>query len=491
MNLSLKTYEPQFRRCALLVAFFSVPAWLSFNKNSVIDPDVWWHLRTGQWIVQQHWVPYNDWFSSWGIGKPWFAYSWLFEVLIYGLVRHFGLIGLQIYVYTLMLAISGAFYALVRKFEYRLAHSIVFAAAGVFALAHMRTPRPWLFTILFFIIELNILVSVRRSRKYGHLFLLVPLFVLWANLHIQFVYGLFVLGLAALDGPIDRLLHRQTTVDAVDRALPFDKMVLVIAACVLGTVVNPYHVRIYAIVLDTLRLGGLYQLISELAAMDFRSLPDWIVLSLAMAAVFALGRRRDLSSFWFLLMSVALFLSLRSQRDVWFVTTVAIAIISITRPIISTSVIDRISRAQIAVVVIASAAILGLAILTYRVSNSTLAESVAREYPVAAANFIDTHELPGPLYNQFDWGGYLIWRLPGLPVSIDGRSNLHDANRVRKSADVWNGKPDWDTDPELSAARIIVAERNLPLTQLLRLDGRFQNIYEDDISVVFVRSQPK
>src|SRR5262245_30543997 len=190
------------------------------------------------------------------MGKPLLAYSWLFEVLIYELFNRFGLIGLLIYVYTLMLAIAGAFYALARKFESRLAHSIILAAAGVFALIHLRTPRPWLFTILFFAIELNILMSVRRSRKYSRLFFLVPLFWLVANVHIQFVYGLFVLGLAVLDEPIDRLVNRPTVGDAEDGPLPFDQMLLVITACVLATLVNPYHFRIYAVVLDTIRQGS-------------------------------------------------------------------------------------------------------------------------------------------------------------------------------------------------------------------------------------------
>jgi hypothetical protein len=485
VKFSFASYEPQFRRCALLVAFFSVPAWMAFTKDSVLDSDVWWHLRTGQWIVQHHWVPYHDWFSTYGMGKPWFAYSWLFEILIYTLFSRFGLIGLAIYVYALMLAIAGAFYSLVRKCEPRLAHSITVAAAAVFALAHMRTPRPWLFTILFFAIELNILVSVRRSRNYRRLFYLAPLFALWTNLHIQFVYGLFVLGLAALDDPVNRLLHRKTPAEA-DRPLPIDKVLIVIVACFIATLINPYHFRIYAVVLDTARQSGLYRLISELSAMDFRSLSDWLVVLLTMGAVFALSRRRDLSSFWFLLLSAAVFLSFRSRRDVWFVTIVALTIIALTRPVMETRADNRISKGQVAAIIVASVAMLVLAIFTNRVSNSTLEKSVSGEYPVAAASFIEQRRLPGPLYNHFDWGGYLIWRLPGLPVSIDGRSNLHDATRITHSAEVWNGQHAWASDPELAVAGVVIAEKDLALTQLLRLDPRFEIVYENEISVVFI-----
>jgi hypothetical protein len=210
-----------------------------------------------------------------------------------------------------------------------------------------------------------------------------------------------------------------------------------------------------------------------------------------MGAVFALGRRRDVSSFWSLLLSVAVFLSFRSKRDVWFVITVAITIISITRPVIQARADNFLSMAQVFVVMVASIIMLGLIIVTFGISNSRLEKSVAVEYPVGAANFIDEHQLMGPMYNHFDWGGYLIWRLPSLPVSIDGRSNLHDATRIARSAEVWSGKHNWASDPELEAARIVIAQKDLALTQLLRVDGRVALVYEDDVALVFVRNQPK
>ena len=74
--------------------------------------------------------------------------------------------------------------------------------------------------------------------------------------------------------------------------------------------------------------------------------------------------------------------------------------------------------------------------------------AIAKTYPVDAANFVDEKGYQGPLYNHYDWGGYLIWRLPRLPVSIDGRTNVHDVARVTHSLAVWNGKHDWASDPE-------------------------------------------
>jgi hypothetical protein len=487
VKLSLTNYEPQFRRCLFLIILYSIPAWLTLRLTGVIDADVWWHLRTGQWIVQHHWVPYKDWFSNSGMGKPWVAYSWLFEVLIYGLFGRLGLVGMLVYVYALMLAITAALHSLVRKFESRLAYSVALTALALLALAPFYSPRPWLFTILFFIIELNILVSVRRSRSYRALLLLPPLFVLWANLHIQFVYGLFVLVVAALEDPINRLLRPRTGVGKEeDKSLPVRTMVLVTAACLIALLMNPYHFRIYAIVWDTLRLRGLYDLISELQAMQFRTISDWLVLLLTLASGFALGRRRAINPFWGLLLLTGAFLSFRSGRDSWFVVIIAVTIISSARGAAPIARSPTLSKAQVLIVVAAVGILLLIAVRTVNFSEDNLQSTVARTYPAGAARIVKERGYPGPLYNQFDWGGYLIWNLPDLPVSIDGRSNLHNPNRIKQSLMVWDGQPDWAFDPELAAAHIVIAQKNLPLTQLLRLDPRFEQVYEDQVAVVFV-----
>ena len=81
-----------------------------------------------------------------------------------------------------------------------------------------------------------------------------------------------------------------------------------------------------------------------------------------------------------------------------------------------------------------------------------------------------------------------MWRLRTLPVAIDGRSHLHDAQRVRHFDEIWEAKPNWREASELQYARLVIAEKYAPLTQLLRLDQHFKLVYEDDVAVVFIAS---
>ena len=105
-----------------------------------------------------------------------------------------------------------------------------------------------------------------------------------------------------------------------------------------------------------------------------------------------------------------------------------------------------------------------------------------------AAAFVEKQGYPGPLYNHFNWGGYLIWRLPQLPVSMDGRTNLHGHKRIARSLKTWGGASDWNSDTELTSSRLVIAGMNNALTSILRMDPRFRLVYEDTVAAVFVSS---
>ena len=113
---------------------------------------------------------------------------------------------------------------------------------------------------------------------------------------------------------------------------------------------------------------------------------------------------------------------------------------------------------------------------------------MARQFPVAAARHIAAEGYRGPLFNDFNWGGYLAWALPNLPVALDGRTNLHGDERIERYGRVWAGVPGWHDDPDLAAAGVVVAEAQQPLVSLLRLDRRFREVYGDEVAVVFIRA---
>src|SRR3990172_9211435 len=173
----LADMEPNFRRLLLVTLLYLLPAFQALL--AVEDPDLWWHLRTGQWIIEHGQVPFQDPFSVYGAGKPWIAYSWLFEILIYRVFRAFGLVGIVWFTVVMSLLIALAIHQLIRRAAFPFLLEVILVAICLASLKPSLSPRPWLFSILFLALELWILFGIRGGWKPWVLFLLPPLFLFW------------------------------------------------------------------------------------------------------------------------------------------------------------------------------------------------------------------------------------------------------------------------------------------------------------------------
>src|SRR5439155_18232066 len=181
-----------------------------------------------------------------------------------------------------------------------------------------------------------------------------------------------------LEDPLNRLVRRTAANDEHENPLPVRTMVLITAACLVATLVNPYYFRIYLVVLDYLRQPGLYNLIREYGAMDFRTAPNWFVLFLALAATFALGRRARVGPLWILLLLTSVLFSFRSGRDVWFVVIIAIAVISSHRSAAVGGSRYVFSKVETLVVIVVVAILVLLAAQVAHISESNLQIVIAK-----------------------------------------------------------------------------------------------------------------
>jgi hypothetical protein len=467
-------------------ALYALPAAIALLP--VLDYDLWWHLRTGQWIVASGTVPASDPFSQYGLesGKPWFAYSWLFEVLVFALYRALGYEGIFLGRAVMAVAIMLALHRLVARREPRFLVAAVLTALAMLALLPLLTDRPWLFTVLFATLTLDTILDLRAGRPARRVWLLPLLFALWANLHIQFVHGLFPLGLACAAPLADRLVSREPTGDGADRAFSarWYTLVGVTAACAAATLLTPYHVHVYGVVLEYATHRVPLQEVAEFQALRFRDPWDWCVLALGAVAAFALGRRRRFSAFDVLLLASAAWFTFRGRRDIWFLILVALAVTT-TAPAPSAVLAFWPTRRQgfaVAGIVLPLLVCYG----AWAASGDHVASTMQHQYPVEAASFVREQGYRGPLYNHFNWGGFLIWDLPDLPVAMDGRTNLHGDVRIARSMATWRGEPGWQADPELAVAGVIIADVRMPLASLLRRDGRFRVVHDDGVAVVFI-----
>lgn len=489
---------PLFRGLVLF-ALYAIPVLVTVQPVGVpvFDPDIWWHLRVGGWVVEHGAVPANDPFSQYGQDRPWVAYSWLYEVLVYLLHDRLGLYGIILYRVVGSLLVVAALHSLVRSLRADFLTTAGLTLAGTLAVQPLLYERPWLFTILFTTLTLHAVLAFRRAdegRPLPRWVWALPLvYVLWASIHIQFLYGIVVLGLGCLAPLFDRALELPAppsgTAGVAAGSRRWRQLVGLSAVCLLATLVNPYHVRLYAVVAEYVSYPGAFLWVNELRAPEFREAATYIMLALTLAATFCLGRRRPLGSFEVLLLAGTAFLAFRARRDIWFVVLADLVILAEAASASSEEEAPA-PRARVRPVALGVVGLAALALVVGWARGLTpraLDEQVATRFPVEAARVIRERGYSGPLFNYFNWGGYLIWALPEMPVAIDGRTNLHGDERLERFGQTWSGLPGWEKNTELTEAGVVIAGAESPLASLLLLErGRFELVYSDDVARVFV-----
>jgi hypothetical protein len=479
------------RRLAILIALYAVP--VTALIQPVGDWDIWWHIRTGEWIEQEGRLPTTDPFSSYGEGRRWYAYSWLFELLVERLHRQFGLSGILLYRIVLGLTLAVAVHALIARREPRFVRATFLTGLTFFALTPLLQERSWMFSLVLYVVTLGVVLSMREGRGGRAVWLLPILYALGANLHVQFLNGLLLLGLACAAPVIDLLLRRETLADTAATAgtRAWWRLVALTGTCAAATLLNPYHVRLYLVVIELPTQAGVYQLIMELLPLSFRTPQDWAILALFALAVFTLGRRRRLGAFEVLLLAGSAYLSFRARRDLWCVVLASVAVLVGERPELPASARFRLTWTRMLVVAAGVAVVIAGLAWKRQLTESHMREVVAERFPEAAARQIEAAGYRGRLFSTYGWGGYLIWRLPSCQVALDGRANLHGDERIRQAMDTESGHPAWKDNADLHAAGYVILPAASPLGQILRCDDRFELVWKDKVAVVFRNTRPR
>ncbi len=459
------------------------------TKLAVLDPDIWWHLSIGDWIVQHRAFPHTGIFSETAANRPWMAYSWGYEVLLSRAYNWFSFVGVGVFgtavTIVVALAVFRMLYRISGRFWTAWSLSIVVFAAFLFNIA----PRPVFFTVVLFTVTLTLIFEAQRSGRVRPLYWLPLVFLIWANVHIQFIYGLAVLGLFAGGNLLQRIAIRlRIYPDFLLRpTLPAFELFAILACCVLISCVGPYSFHLYqeAFVISQSKI--MYKMIRELQALSFEYFNQFVELLLAIGAYFALGWQKKIDPFKLALLLLASVFAFRTWRDAWFICVTAAAIIA-DFPAAEDQREQSLRLSGWAGVTAASLLLLLLAVRNTDFNTRGLDHAISGEYPVDAVNFLRRNPVGGPLYNSFDWGGFLIFYMPEYPVSIDGRTDLYGDAMDQQYYATQEADPSYLTDPSLNGAGVVLLKKKLPIAQMLLTDRRFRLIYRDDLALVFARN---
>jgi hypothetical protein len=476
--------------CALVALLTGVGVVAFQRKLCVLDLDLWWHLKVGDWIVEHLAVPHTGILSRTAANRPWVAYSWGYEVLLSRAYAWFGLLGIGIFGTLLTLAVAYAIYWMVRRLSGQFWLACVLTGVVCSAFLFNGMPRPYFFSMVLFAVTLTLLLEANRSGRMQNLYWLPPIFLLWANLHIQFIYGLFLVGLlvaltlaqqlASTLGIAPRFLLPST--------LPARNLVVLFAVCTLATLVGPNFYHPYVAVYEYSKAKFAYSVILELQPLPFRWYSDYAQLLLTAAGFFAVGWQKKLDPFKLALLTVASVVAYRTMRDAWFICIPAAACLAdFHAPEAECDHPETwFEKAGVALAVVL---LLALFSRGTDFNQRGFDRAISAQYPVNAINFLRRNPVPGPLYNNLNWGGFLMWYMPDYPVAIDGRNDLYGDDLDRLFVDSENAEASYKTDPYLNEAGVVLLDSQLPLAKILTVDPRFQLVYHDGTATVYARRQ--
>lgn len=456
---------------------------LGLFSTELSDPDSWWHLATGRYIVQHHRLPVPDPFAYTTAAAPLapgeaairrfnLTHEWLAQAFLYALQSAGGWPAVVLWkalLLTLLCALTGV---VARRRTGSILWGIAAALAAASLAVEFAHDRPSLLTYVFTAAFVAILEDRRR------LWLLPALSLVWANCHGGFFLGWIVCGAYAVDALVRR---------APDR----NRILLFGAASVLLSGLNPNGFAAVATVL-AYRNSPMQATLLEWSRADLWGPPYAFDLLLYAAALsLALSWRKVRVSDWLLFaaFAAASLLAFRNEMLIGLLAPILIATY-IPRP--------KLPPRAVAAIPYAAAALLAVSLVVESTRGAFFQLRAAEwAYPSGAVAFLADHHIAGPIFNTYEDGGYLIWR--GVPVFIDGRALSEavfaDYRRIL-------GAPAGDPmrDPLLARYRVGAIVVNgfeynsgvlYPLIVALGQPAdAWKLVYQDPQSMIFLRDVP-
>ena len=464
----------------LFIALFVI------TTREIADPDFWWHLSTGKYIVATQSIPHTDPFSFTRSGQSWVTHEWLSEVFIYALF----LIGSYPLIIVIFSAIITLAFALVwARSPGKPYVATVAVLLGAFAAAPTWGARPQIISLLLMSVFLFIL-DQRRDLRWT----LVPLMLLWVNLHSGYALGIVIIGIYLFGEIVAFIASRHF-------ASSLRSLIIIFILCLVAVLINPNGATMFVYPFETLTSPTMQAYIQEWFSPDFHLVEfqpfAWLLLA-TIAAIALSGKRASLTQT--LLLVGTGYAGLRSARNIPLFAIVAAPILAehlwhtietnhwdkflAPAKIQMTRGMAILNWLTLSLIVSAGAIRVGMVID----NQSTIERS---KFPAAAVDFLQAQNISGAIYNSYDWGGYLIWRFSARPparVFIDGRADVYGDKFIE---DVYlkpyRGGSGWREPLDQYNVRVVLVEPTAPIVAQLARDPAWRQIYVDKQAVIFVR----
>ena len=463
MRLSSEKFTSPFRERLTVFLFFIAVA-VSVTHTLWAD-DIWWHLKTGEWILRHRTIPRIDLYSYTVSDHPWIDLSWGFQLLLYIFYNFFGINGIILFKVSV---VTLTFMLLFRFFYPKIGLFLLLPTLSTTLLAtHERlVERPEVLSYFFLVLYL-LIVEKNRLKPTRFLDTLPLLQILWVNIHALFILGLLILISNCLGGLLSWLSSRKK-----ERAsFPKRECLAAVASCCV-TVVNPYGLQgalfpltLFGRINGELQVFtmGILEFARPLAQYD-PSLTLFLYKFLLLAGLFSfLLNRKGFPPAHGILFFVFAYLSLLARRNIAPFSFIACFLILKNLEGLFSERPRFLERWQESFVVKKIKPVLntGLFVFVLLLPIPFVTHTFYKReegfykrfglgisehrYCIKAANFIEKSGPSGNFFNSgLDTGGYLLWRFyPDRKVFMDGRLEVYGAHFFEELFQLLNVPSLW------------------------------------------------
>jgi hypothetical protein len=457
------------------------------------DGDLARHLRHGQYMLQHRALIRLDPFSFSRPGEPFVAFEYGSQLVLALIHRAGGLAAVTVWAGILI----GGTYALLARFMLRrgvepLLAALVTGAAMISGMSHW-VARPHLFTMVAVVLLLSMLRPTGQRRTWTF----VPLFALWANLHGGFIYGLTVIGIFAFGAASEAILAR-------DRAPLRDARfyALALVASILGTLIHPRALAVYRHIFWIFDQKYILDHTNEFLSPNFHDAGTKIFLFVMLGAIAAVAASRTRPSVTSLILLLAgIYFALVHQRNATLFGLTALPMLAVDLGADWRSLgwlraarhnFEAAARGAATLAWVVPALLLAgvLGAKHGRVASHQLISDrfSSKEFPVRAMELARAAALPGPVFAEFAWGGYMLYAWPEQKVFIDGGADFYGGNIMREYGTIYEDLPGWQKLIQRWGFAVLIVPPKAPIATEIEHDGGWRYWYCDSTAVVIVRN---
>jgi hypothetical protein len=474
------------------------------------DAGIGWHIRTGQQILATHAVPHVDPFSSSMGATPWFAWEWLYDLVVGVLERALGLNGVVWFTSVVIATVFALLFRLLMKGGTNVVVALVLVLLALAASMIHFLARPhvlsWLFTLIWFwILDASERGSSngRGDRGQSWLWALPLLMLVWVNVHGGFLLGFALLGIFWM-GAVWRWLRAKD--DRIEQA--FEKIAtgkrsrglmwvgLLSAA---ASLVNPYGWKLHSHIASYLSNHFLMDHIEEFQSPNFHGAAQRCFVGLVLiilATLAAWGSELRMSQALTVLFAV--YSGLYASRNIPISSLLLVMVVGPLVP--STALAQGFSRKMADIQsglrghlwpIVAIVVTLWIAANAGRAGSTEVMDAHfdPKRMPVDAVTYLETHEVPGPALSPDYWGGYLIYRLyPKQRVVADDRHDFYGEAFFKSYLKMVHVEPGWQDFLREHEVSCLLLPRDAALTNILLETRDWKPIYADSLAIAFIRS---